>query len=53
MITLIGFSNEAFNYLLANFAPVYDEYSPFVDEDGFIFKKLGKIGRPHSILPED
>jgi hypothetical protein len=34
MITLTGFTNDDFNYLLAKFAPVYDEYSPFVDEDG-------------------
>jgi len=53
MITLTGFTNEAFNYLLAKFAPVYDEYSPFVDEDGFIVKKIDKMGRPCTILPED
>jgi len=39
MIALTGFTNEAFDYLLAKFAPVYDEYSPFVDEDGFVVKK--------------
>jgi len=53
MITLTGFTNEAFTYLLAQFAPVYDEYYPFVDEDGFIVKKLEKMGSPCSILPED
>ena len=28
-------------------------HSPFVDEDGFIVKKIGNRGRPHTIQPED
>ncbi len=40
MITLTGFTSEAFHYLLVQFAPVYDLYSPFVDEDGYIVKKI-------------
>jgi len=51
MITLTGFTTEAFLYILMMFAPVFDEYSPFVDKDGFIVKKFEKMGRPHTILP--
>jgi len=53
MITLTGFTYEAFNYLLCKFAPFFDKYSPFVDEDGFIVKKIGSRGRPRTIRPED
>ena len=53
MITLTGFNSEAFHYLLVQFAPVYDLYSPFVDEDGYIVKKIKNMGRPHTIRPED
>lgn len=37
---MMGFFNETFNYLVAKFAHVYDEYSPFVDELGFIVLKI-------------
>ena len=40
MITLTGFTGEAFNYLLGKFAPIFDKYFPFVNEDGFIVKRL-------------
>jgi hypothetical protein len=53
MITLTGFTSDAFNYLLEKFAPVYDMYSPFVDEDGYIVKKMTNMGRPRTIRPED
>jgi hypothetical protein len=51
MITLTGFTGEAFNSLLVKFAPIFDKYSPFVDEDGFIVKKIGNRGRPRTIRP--
>ena len=53
MISLTGFTNDAFDYFLAKFAPVYDEYSPLVGEDRLIVKKLENMGRPCSIHPED
>ena len=53
MITLTGLITEAFLYILTMFAPVFDEYSPFVDEDGCSVKKLEKIGRRRTILPKD
>jgi hypothetical protein len=53
MVTMTGFSNEAFQYLLALFTPVNDEYSPFVDEDGYIVEKIERVGRPRTIQPEN
>ena len=44
MTTLTGFTTEAFLYILTMFAPVFDEYSPFVDEDGFIVKSSKRWG---------
>ena len=34
------------------FAPVYDQYSPFVDDEVFILRKIEGMGRPHQIRPE-
>ena len=45
MVTMTDFSNEAFNYLLALFANVYDEYLPFVNEYGYIVKKIEQMER--------
>jgi hypothetical protein len=53
MITLTGFTHDAFNYLLAMFAPIYDAYTPFADVDGFIIKKIEGMGRPRQIRAED
>mgnify|MGYP006199202059 CR=1 FL=1 len=53
MITLTGFDVRSFHYLLALFAPVFEEYSPFGDENGFIGKKKTKRGRPHQIQAID
>ena len=38
MITLTGIDVNSFNYLLGLFAPVFDKYSPFVDDEGYIVK---------------
>jgi hypothetical protein len=40
MITLTGSDVNLFHYLLGLFAPVFDKYSPFVDDEGYIVKKL-------------
>ncbi len=40
LITLTGFDLNTFNLLLAQFAPVYEQYTPFVDADGFIVRKV-------------
>ena len=53
MITLTGFTHDAFNYLLAMFGPVYDSYTPFADVEGFIIKKIEGMGRPRQIRAED
>jgi len=53
MITLTGFTHDAFNYLLTMFAPVYDAYTPFADVGGFNIKKIEGMGRPHQICAED
>ena len=43
-----------FFYLLNLFAPVYDQYTPFVDEDGFIVCKVSMTkGRPRLMNPAD
>ena len=46
MITLTGFTCEAFEYLIEKFSPVYYEFTPFVDLNGFIIRKISKAGRP-------
>ena len=53
MITMTGFSNEAFKYLLPVFAHVNDEYSHFVDEDGYIVETIESVGRPRTLQPEN
>ncbi len=45
---------NSFNLLLAQFAPVYEQYTPFVDADGFIVRKISLTrGRPHMMHPAD
>jgi hypothetical protein len=46
MITFNGFDMESFESLLRIFAPVFDDYTPFTDKDGFIVTKKSKAGRP-------
>jgi hypothetical protein len=53
MITLTGFDVWSFHYLLALFAPVFEEYTPFEDENGYIQKKKMKHGRPRQIQAID
>ena len=53
MIMLTGFDVRSFHYLLALFAPVFQEYTPFGDENGYIQKKKMKRGRPHRIQAID
>jgi hypothetical protein len=53
MITLTGFDVRSFHYLLALFAPVFEEYTPFGDENGFIRTKKTKRGRPRQIQAID
>ena len=53
MITLTGFDMASFHYVCQLFAPLYDDCSPFIDEDGFIVKKKSKCGRPRFMRAED
>jgi hypothetical protein len=53
MITLTGFDMESFMYICALFRPLYNNYSPFIDENGYIVKKKTKRGRPHLMKAED
>jgi len=54
MITLTGFDLNSFNFLLALFAPLYDKYTPFVDANGFIVRKISLTrGRPRMMHPAD
>ena len=53
MITLTGFDIESFHYICNLFAPYYNDYSPFVDPDGYIVKKKTKKGRPRLMTAED
>lgn len=53
MVTLTGFDKDAFLYLCGLFGPVYGEYSPFIDDDGYIVKKKSKRGRPRLMTCED
>ena len=54
MITLTGFDLTSFHCLWNLFAPLYDNYSPFVDEDGYIIKKVSlSRGRPRLMHPAD
>lgn len=46
MITLTGFSQQVFHYLVNSFTPLFDAYSSFVDEDGYIVKKMSCMGHP-------
>ena len=43
----------AFKYLLQRFVPVYDEYSPWVDSEGYIVRKIIKAGGPRFERPDD
>ena len=52
-ITLTGFHVEAFEYLCSPFAPIYEEYSTFVDCDAYIAKKLPKYAMSLSICSGD
>ena len=53
MITLTGFDVNLFHYLCSVFAPLYESYSPFVNEDDFIVKKISRAGRPRQMRSED
>ena len=53
MITLTGFTCEAFEYLIEKFSPVYYEFTPFVDMNGFIIRKISKAGRPRLMKAHD
>lgn len=54
MITLTGFNFCSFYHLLTLFAPLYDEYTPFINKDGFIVRKVSlSRGRPRMMHPAD
>ena len=54
MITLTGFDFRSFHHLLSLFAPLYDRYTPFVNADGFVIKKVSlSRGRPRLMHPSD
>ena len=54
MITQTGFDMPSFHFLLNLFTPVYDNYTPFVDKDGFIIQKVSlSRGRPRLMHPAD
>jgi len=53
MITLTGFTCEAFEYVVGKFSPVYHEFTPFVDLNGFIIRKISKAGRPRLMKAHD
>jgi hypothetical protein len=53
LITLTGLDVETFHYVLRKFAPICDQYSPFIDDEGRIVKKKSNAGRPRLLHPED
>jgi hypothetical protein len=53
MITLTGFDMESFMYICALFCPLYNDYSPFIDENRYIVKKKTKRGGPRLMKAED
>jgi len=54
MITLTGFDLPSFHFLLNLFAPLYDNYTPFIDKDGYIIQKVSlSRGRPRLMHPAD
>jgi hypothetical protein len=45
---------HSFYYLLNLFAPVYEQYTPFMDENGYIIRKVSmNRGRPRCMNPAD
>ena len=40
MITLTGFDLPSFHYLANLFAPIYEQYTPYMDTDGLIIRKV-------------
>ena len=53
MITLTGFDLESFHYLLHLFA-AYEQYTPFMDADGYIIWKVSLTRRrPRLMNPTD
>lgn len=53
MITLTGFDIDSFHYICNLFSSFYNDYSPFIDGDGYIAKKKSKRGRPRMMTAED
>ena len=53
LITLTGFHFDAVEYLLQCFAPVYEDYTSFIDTGGHIVQKISHTRRPHFNRPED
>ena len=53
MITLAGFDMSSFHCLLDLFVPIFEGYTPFVEADVFIVRKISKRGRSHFITPTD
>ena len=51
LITTTGFNYESLKYIFASFAPIFDDYSPFLDEK--IVKKHSTKGRKRKIHVED
>ncbi len=51
LIALTGFNHKCSEYVLTQFAPSFDNYSPFNAE--FIHKVDCNQGRPRKIRPED
>ena len=40
MITLTGFDLPSFHCLANLFTPIYEQYTPYMDADGFIIRKV-------------
>ena len=54
LITLTGFDHMSFHWLLQRFAPLYENTSPYISNDGTIQRKENpKKGRPRLLKPED
>ena len=54
MITLTGFDLPSFHYLANLFAPIYEQYTPYLDVDGYIVHKVSMTrGRPRMMNPAD
>jgi hypothetical protein len=54
MITLTGFDLPSFHYLANLFAPIYEQYTPYMDGDGYIIRKVSMTrGRPRMMNPAD